>query len=188
MPRLFTALELPDALVGQLALVRCGIVGARWLEPDDYHITLRFIGDVDGSVALGYRRLEIGHYGDGGCCQSNCNSPPVFKAERLSRRTAECVAEESPYIPADAPHVAVVGVCAQSVCVALAFGIRPDARTCAKQGKQRRRMLRAGPCGSAGRMMARDLGAVAEVLGPSIRGQGRNGKSDNGRACDANDN
>jgi 2'-5' RNA ligase len=51
MPRLFTALELPDALVGQLALVRGGIVGARWLEPDDYHITLRFIGDVDGSVA-----------------------------------------------------------------------------------------------------------------------------------------
>jgi hypothetical protein len=37
-------------------------------------------------------------------------------------------------------------------------------------------------------MMARDLGAVAEVLGPSIRGQGGDGKSDNGRARGANDN
>jgi 2'-5' RNA ligase len=50
MPRLFTGLELPDGVVGQLALMRGGVVGARWLEPDDYHITLRFIGDVDGGV------------------------------------------------------------------------------------------------------------------------------------------
>lgn len=51
MPRLFTGLELPEAVVGQLALMRGGVVGARWLEPDDFHITLRFIGDVDGAVA-----------------------------------------------------------------------------------------------------------------------------------------
>jgi 2'-5' RNA ligase len=51
MPRLFTGLEVPEAVVGQLALMRGGVVGARWLEPDDYHITLRFIGDVDGGVA-----------------------------------------------------------------------------------------------------------------------------------------
>lgn len=51
MPRLFTALELPEAVVGELALMRGGIVGARWLGPEDYHITLRFIGDVDGRAA-----------------------------------------------------------------------------------------------------------------------------------------
>jgi 2'-5' RNA ligase len=51
MPRLFTGLELPPAVVGQLALLRGGIVGARWLEPENYHVTLRFIGDVDGGVA-----------------------------------------------------------------------------------------------------------------------------------------
>ena len=51
MPRLFTGLELPEAVVGQLALARGGIVGARWLEPDDYHITLRFIGDIDNYIA-----------------------------------------------------------------------------------------------------------------------------------------
>ena len=51
MPRLFTALELPGAVVGQLAVSRGGVVGARWLEPENYHVTLRFIGDVDGAVA-----------------------------------------------------------------------------------------------------------------------------------------
>ena len=51
MPRLFTGLELPAGVIGQLALRRGGVVGARWLEPPDYHITLRFIGDIDASIA-----------------------------------------------------------------------------------------------------------------------------------------
>jgi 2'-5' RNA ligase len=51
MPRLFTGLELPAAVVRQLALMRGGVVGARWLEPEDYHITLRFIGDIDAGAA-----------------------------------------------------------------------------------------------------------------------------------------
>jgi RNA 2',3'-cyclic 3'-phosphodiesterase len=51
MPRLFTGLELPAVVVGQLALLRGGVVGARWLEPEDYHITLRFIGDIDARTA-----------------------------------------------------------------------------------------------------------------------------------------
>jgi 2'-5' RNA ligase len=51
MLRLFTGLELPDGVVGQLALMRGGIVGARWLVPEDYHVTLRFIGDIDARAA-----------------------------------------------------------------------------------------------------------------------------------------
>ena len=51
MPRLFTALELPVTVVSQMALARGGVVGARWLEPEDYHITLRFIGDIDARAA-----------------------------------------------------------------------------------------------------------------------------------------
>jgi RNA 2',3'-cyclic 3'-phosphodiesterase len=51
VPRLFTGLELPDAVVGQLTLLRGGVVGARWLEPSDYHITLRFIGGIDARTA-----------------------------------------------------------------------------------------------------------------------------------------
>jgi RNA 2',3'-cyclic 3'-phosphodiesterase len=51
MPRLFTAIELPERVVGQMALMRGGVVGARWLEPEDYHVTLRFIGDIDARAA-----------------------------------------------------------------------------------------------------------------------------------------
>jgi 2'-5' RNA ligase len=51
MPRLFTGLELPGAVLAQLILARGGVVGARWLEPEDYHITLRFIGDIDARTA-----------------------------------------------------------------------------------------------------------------------------------------
>src|SRR5271169_6500740 len=51
MPRLFTALELPKRVAGQMALARGGVVGARWLEPEDYHITLRFVGDIDARAA-----------------------------------------------------------------------------------------------------------------------------------------
>ena len=51
MPRLFTALELPERVASQLAHARGGVAGARWLEPADYHITLRFIGDIDARTA-----------------------------------------------------------------------------------------------------------------------------------------
>ncbi len=51
MPRLFTGLELPESVISQIALARGGVVGARWLEPADYHVTLRFVGDVDARTA-----------------------------------------------------------------------------------------------------------------------------------------
>jgi len=51
MPRLFTAIEIPPTVADALASARGGIFGARWRDPDDYHITLRFIGDVDVRTA-----------------------------------------------------------------------------------------------------------------------------------------
>ena len=51
MPRLFTGLELPQGLTAELALMRGGIAGARWIDVGNYHITLRFIGDIDRSTA-----------------------------------------------------------------------------------------------------------------------------------------
>ena len=51
MPRLFTGLALPPGVRDALASQRGGLPGARFLEPDLYHLTLRFLGDVDGATA-----------------------------------------------------------------------------------------------------------------------------------------
>lgn len=51
MPRLFTALEIPAEVASALTLHRGGLNGARWIDPADYHITLRFLGDVDRRTA-----------------------------------------------------------------------------------------------------------------------------------------
>jgi len=51
LPRLFTGLELPPDIGQSLSLLRGGLPGARWIEPENYHITLRFIGDIDDAVA-----------------------------------------------------------------------------------------------------------------------------------------
>ena len=51
MPRLFTGLEIPAALRQELSLLRGGLPGARWIDSENYHITLRFIGDVDDDIA-----------------------------------------------------------------------------------------------------------------------------------------
>lgn len=51
MPRLFTALEIPSPVGFSLSLLRGGLPGAHWIDPDNYHITLRFIGDIDHPTA-----------------------------------------------------------------------------------------------------------------------------------------
>jgi 2'-5' RNA ligase len=51
MPRLFTGLEIPADVGFALSLKRGGLAGARWIDPENYHITLRFIGDVDNKTA-----------------------------------------------------------------------------------------------------------------------------------------
>jgi RNA 2',3'-cyclic 3'-phosphodiesterase len=51
MPRLFTGLEIPADIRQQLSAYRGGLPGARWVEPENYHMTLRFIGDVDEGMA-----------------------------------------------------------------------------------------------------------------------------------------
>ena len=51
MPRLFVALEVPHNAALSLSLLRGGLPGARWIDVENFHITLRFIGDIDGRTA-----------------------------------------------------------------------------------------------------------------------------------------
>ncbi len=51
MPRLFTGLEIPPDIGQSLSNLRGGLPGARWIDPENYHVTLRFIGDIDGRAA-----------------------------------------------------------------------------------------------------------------------------------------
>lgn len=51
MLRLFTGIEIPAAIGEQLSYLRGGLPGARWIDRDNYHLTLRFIGDVGMDVA-----------------------------------------------------------------------------------------------------------------------------------------
>ena len=51
MPRLFTGLELDSTLRGQLAKLAVPVPGAKWVESQDLHLTLRFAGDIGNRTA-----------------------------------------------------------------------------------------------------------------------------------------
>jgi RNA 2',3'-cyclic 3'-phosphodiesterase len=51
MIRLFAAIDLPSSVRQALATLKMGIPRGRWIDPAEMHLTLRFIGEVDGAVA-----------------------------------------------------------------------------------------------------------------------------------------
>lgn len=51
MPRLFTGLEIPDDVALDLQIMQGGIPGARWLETSHFHLTIRFVGDIEQGLA-----------------------------------------------------------------------------------------------------------------------------------------
>ena len=51
MLRLFVGIALPPELKLRLSLLASGVPGARWVDPGNYHLTLRFIGEVDEGTA-----------------------------------------------------------------------------------------------------------------------------------------
>ena len=55
--RLFIAIDLPERLKDELAIISFGLPQARWVGPEQFHLTLRFIGEVDGAL---FRDIKSG--------------------------------------------------------------------------------------------------------------------------------
>ena len=51
MLRLFVGIEFPPELKLRLSLLCTGVPGAKWVDAGNFHLTLRFIGDIDESLA-----------------------------------------------------------------------------------------------------------------------------------------
>src|SRR5690349_12574227 len=51
MLRLFVGIGFPPELKLRLSLLCSGVPGARWVDPGNFHLTLRFIGEVGEDVA-----------------------------------------------------------------------------------------------------------------------------------------
>lgn len=60
MIRLFVAIELEEGVKERLQAIAHGLPGARWIESAQLHLTLRFIGEVDGGVARDIREVLAG--------------------------------------------------------------------------------------------------------------------------------
>lgn len=59
MIRLFVAIPLPELIRTQLFLLQSGLRGARWIKPENIHLTLRFIGEVRNDAAADIDRALV---------------------------------------------------------------------------------------------------------------------------------
>src|SRR5271155_1953296 len=51
MLRLFVGVALPPEQRLTLSTICLGVPGVKWVDPGNYHVTLRFVGEVDEGVA-----------------------------------------------------------------------------------------------------------------------------------------
>lgn len=63
MPRLFIALDLPEDVLAALDRLCEGLPGIRWSDADQFHLTLRFIGEVEQGTFydIGEALADVSH-------------------------------------------------------------------------------------------------------------------------------
>jgi RNA 2',3'-cyclic 3'-phosphodiesterase len=59
MLRLFVGIGFPPTLKLQLSLLRAGVPGAKWVDPGNFHLTLRFIGETDVAADIDDALLRL---------------------------------------------------------------------------------------------------------------------------------
>ena len=120
--RLFVAIALPEDLRARLSELQQGVPAARWVGPDNLHLTLRFIGEADGvqaqdlDAALTQVRAErfdvsltgVDRFGQGRKSRALwAGVAPCLELDRL-RRKVERAAQAAGFAPAGRkfkPHV-----------------------------------------------------------------------------------
>jgi 2'-5' RNA ligase len=83
--RLFTAIDIPDTLRTELSTLQDNVaLAARWSDPDQFHITLRFIGDVSKAQAVQYEEaLADVHAGPVRCAPYGLDVLPSRRSPRV---------------------------------------------------------------------------------------------------------
>src|ERR1035438_2229823 len=96
MPRLFTGVEIPFNIGQALAMLRGGLPGARWIMPDNYHLTLRFIGDVllRAGAAHARRHAGAGTERGGHCGKARAHADSGSVGRYRSKRPHNARSEE----------------------------------------------------------------------------------------------
>lgn len=83
MPRLFIAIHLPQAVKSGLLRLKTSIPTARWSDNRQFHLTLRFLGDIDqnrvGNVESALSQIALPAFEMSlkgvGCFPENINKP-----------------------------------------------------------------------------------------------------------------
>ena len=50
MKRIFIGLQFPSSICDDLRNLRGGVIGANWVAYENYHLTLRFLGECDNNL------------------------------------------------------------------------------------------------------------------------------------------
>jgi len=83
--RLFTALDIPDTLREELSdLQDTDVLAAQWSDPDQFHVTLRFIGELSKAQAVQYEEaLADVHAGPVRCDPYGLDVLPSRRSPRV---------------------------------------------------------------------------------------------------------
>ena len=119
MPRLFVALRVPNPLRTAVEELQTGLRTARWLDGDGLHLTLAFIGEVEGSTQ---RRIEA------------ALADVTTRTLRMELHGLGC------FPPRGAPRVLWTGASPKAELVSLARSVR-HALGRAGQAPERRRFM-----------------------------------------------
>jgi 2'-5' RNA ligase len=104
--RLFVGIALPEDLRARLSEMQQGVPGARWVDPDNLHLTLRFVGEVDSvraqdldaalvqvhAARFGMTLAGVGCFGQGRKLRALwVGVAPVPELDRLQHRVERAV-------------------------------------------------------------------------------------------------